>query len=144
MYRNRNLNLEGIFGYNQLLVNGVDVAPSINSNTNDIGYIYNGALINTSAGTLNNAQITEAISSLTETNTQDIATIKTTLQETINKQKEDVVSINSNLNSQTTSCETYSYLNIELDMNPMLSRLLSSFALNLPKHFVKVPTKLMF
>ena len=27
MYRNRNLSLDGVFGYNQLLVNGVDVAP---------------------------------------------------------------------------------------------------------------------
>jgi hypothetical protein len=71
MYRNRSLNLDGVFSYNSLLVNGVDVAPSINTNTSDINYIYTGALINASSGTLNNAQITEAISSLTQTNAQD-------------------------------------------------------------------------
>ena len=103
MYRNRSLNLDGVFSYNSLLVNGVDVAPSINTNTSDINYIYTGALINASSGTLNNAQITEAISSLTQTNAQDISTIKTTLKEQIDKQKQDVSTITSNINSQTTS-----------------------------------------
>ena len=44
MYRNKQLTLDGVFGYNRLLVNGVDVAPTLNTNTQDICYIYNEAL----------------------------------------------------------------------------------------------------
>ena len=91
MYRNRNLSLDGVFGYNQLLVNGVDVAPSINTNSQDINYIYNEALINASNDELNTAKITEAVSSLTQTNTQDIKAIKTSLKEHIDNVKNNYI-----------------------------------------------------
>ena len=91
MYRNRNLSLDGVFGYNQLLVNGVDVAPSINTNSQDINYIYNEALINASNDVLNTAKITEAVSSLTQTNTQDIKAIKTSLKEHIDNVKNNYI-----------------------------------------------------
>ena len=87
MYRNKQLTLDGVFGYNRLLVNGVDVAPTLNTNTQDISYIYNEALINTSNDILSTAKITEAVSSLTQTNTQDIKAIKTSLKEHIDNVK---------------------------------------------------------
>ena len=94
MYRNKQLTLDGVFGYNRLLVNGVDVAPTINTNSQDISYIYNEALINTSNDILSTAKITEAVSSLTQTNTQDIKAIKTSLKDSFIQQGNNI-----NLNS---------------------------------------------
>ena len=91
MYRNKQLTLDGVFGYNRLLVNGVDVAPTLNTNTQDISYIYNEALINTSNDILSTAKITEAVSSLTQTNTQDIKAIKTSLKEHIDNVKNNYI-----------------------------------------------------
>jgi hypothetical protein len=104
MYRNRNLSLDGVFGYNQLLVNGVDVAPSINTHTTDISYIYNEALINASNDVLNTAKITEAVSSLTQTNTQDIKAIKTSLKDNYIQQGKN---INLNDNAKLQFPTTY-------------------------------------
>ena len=97
MYRNRQLTLDGVFGYNQLLVNGVDVAPTLTTNTSDISYIFNDGLMGTSQSTLNNAKITEAMSALTQANAQNIQQIQTTLNETIVKQKSDVININTSI-----------------------------------------------
>ena len=91
MYRNRNLSLEGVFSYNQLVVNGVDVAPTINTNIKDISYIYNQALISASQGSLNNAQILESLGSLSQTNTQDIKLIKSSLNEHIDDVKNNYI-----------------------------------------------------
>ena len=91
MYRNRQLTLDGVFGYNQLLVNGVDVAPTINTNIKDISYIYNQALISASQGSLNNAQILESLGSLSQTNTQDIKLIKSSLNEHIDNVKNNYI-----------------------------------------------------
>jgi len=107
MYRNRQLTLDGVFGYNQLLVNGVDVAPNINANTSDISYIFNDGLMGTSQSTLNNAKITEAMSALTQANAQNIQQIQTALNETIVKQKSDVININTSINTQTTALNNY-------------------------------------
>jgi hypothetical protein len=100
MYRNKQLTLDGVFGYNRLLVNGVDVAPTLNTNTQDISYIYNEALINTSNDILSTAKITEAVSSLTQTNTQDIKAIKTSLKENSYIQQGENINLNNNAKLQ--------------------------------------------
>jgi hypothetical protein len=99
MYRNRSLNLDSVFGYNRLLVNGVDVGPSINTHTQDISYIYNEALINTSNDILSTTKITEAVSSLTQTNTQDIKAIKTSLKDN-NYIQQGGINLNNNAKLQ--------------------------------------------
>ena len=104
MYRNKQLTLDGVFGYNRLLVNGVDVAPTINTNSQDINYIYNEALINTSNDILSTAKITEAVSSLTQTNTQDIKAIKTSLKDNYIQQGKN---INLNDNAKLQFPTTY-------------------------------------
>ena len=107
MNRNRQLSLDGVFGYNQLLVNGVDVDQTLTNNSTDISYIYNDGLMGTSQSTLNNAKITEAISSLTQANAQDIAQLQITLNEQIAKEKLDVSNINTSINTQTTALNNY-------------------------------------
>jgi len=110
MYKSRKLNLNGDFEYNSLIVNGVDVSTTINANTSDITYIYNDGLMGTSQSSLNNAKITEAMSALTQANTQDIAKIQTSLNETIIKQKSDFLTISASINTQTTSLNNYKTL----------------------------------
>ena len=68
MYRNRNLNLNGVFSYNQLVVNGVDVAPTIKNNKQDISFIYNESLVTVSNDNINNSSNVQALSALTESN----------------------------------------------------------------------------
>jgi hypothetical protein len=65
-------------------VNGVDVEPTIKANSQDITYIYNDGLLNTSNDTLNNAANLQALSTLTETNSTNIANLQTSLVNQIN------------------------------------------------------------
>ncbi len=46
MNNNARLNLNGVLGFNKLLVGDVNVGPNVKDNTDDIKYIYNNALTN--------------------------------------------------------------------------------------------------
>jgi hypothetical protein len=87
MYRNRNLNLNGAFSYNQLLVNGVDVAPSIKDNKKDISFIYNESLVTINNDNINNSYNVGAISALAGSSALAITDIQST-QNDVNAQVE--------------------------------------------------------
>ena len=58
MNRNQRLNLNGIFGFNKLLVGKTDVEPNIIDNSEDITYIYTNvstSLQNQISATVQNA-----------------------------------------------------------------------------------------
>lgn len=99
MYRNRQLNLNGVFSYNQLIVNGVDVAPTIENNSTDISYIYNDGLLTQSNDTLNNATNTKSLSALTETNSQLITNLQTALNNQITQETNDIQNVTNSLNA---------------------------------------------
>ena len=107
MYRNRQLSLDGVFSYNQLLVNGVDVAPTIQANSQDISYIYNDGLVNTSNDTLNNANNLESISTLTQTNSTNIANLQTGLNNQIQQEAADIANLNYSINNTNTNLNNF-------------------------------------
>ena len=71
MNRNQRLNLNGIFGFNKLLVGKTDVEPKIKDNTADITYIYNNvstSLQNQISATVSNAfNASEVITTINST-----------------------------------------------------------------------------
>ena len=89
MNNNAKLNLNGIFGFNKLLVGKVDVEPKILDNTVDIKYIYDNVLTSLqsqiSATVRNALNASEVISSINST----LNTFQTNLTNQINKEASD-------------------------------------------------------
>ena len=86
MNNNAKLNLNGVFGFNKLLVGKVNVEPAILDNTVDITYIYNRVLAsiqNQISATVRNAlNASEVITSFNNS----LANFQTLLTNQINKE----------------------------------------------------------
>ena len=103
MNNNAKLNLNGVFGFNKLLVGKVNVEPNIQDNTADIKYIYNNALTtlqNEISATVQNAL--NASQALTGFNSQ-MTGFQTNLSNQIAKEANDVSNLQSQINSNYTT-----------------------------------------
>ena len=98
MNNNARLNLNGVYGFNKLLVGDTNVEPKIKDNSADITYIYNAltSLQGQISATVANAfNASEAIVAINNT----LTTFQTNLSSLTTKEASDV----SNLQGQITS-----------------------------------------
>ena len=99
MNNNAKLNLNGVFGFNKLMVGKVDVESNVRDNTTDIKYIYNNvstSLQNQISATVRNAlNSSEVITSFNNS----LTNFQTNLTNQISKEANDI----SNLQGQITS-----------------------------------------
>ncbi len=103
MNTNGKLNLNGVFGFNKLLVGNVDVEPNVVDNTLDIKYIYDNVLSslqNQITSTVSNAlNASEIITTINDSLTNFQTALST--QET--KQASDITLVSGQI---TTECKT--------------------------------------
>jgi len=106
MNNNAKLNLNGIFGFNKLLVGKVNVEPNIVDNTADIKYIYNNVLSslqNQITTTVRNAlNASEVITVINST----LNSFQTNLTNQITKEAGDVSNLQGQINSNYTTLDT--------------------------------------
>ena len=106
MNRNQRLNLNGIFGFNKLLVGKTDVEPKIKDNTLDITYIFNSispSLQNQISTTVANAfNASEVIASI---NTS-LANFQTSLSTQETKQTSDINSVTGQITTKFDTLDT--------------------------------------
>ena len=99
MNNNAKLNLNGVFGFNKLMVGKIDVESNVRDNTTDIKYIYNNvstSLQNQISATVRNAlNASEVITSFNNS----LTNFQTLLGNQISKEANDI----SNLQGQITS-----------------------------------------
>jgi len=118
MNNNAKLNLNGIFGFNKLLVGKVNVEPDITNNTVDIKYIYNNVLTslqNQITTTVRNAlNASEVITTINST----LNSFQTNLTNQITKEAGDVSNLQGQINSNYTTIDNkYSQLVTNLSAN---------------------------
>ena len=103
MNNNGKINLNGVFGFNKLLVGNVDVEPNVVDNTSDIKYIYDNVLSslqNQITSTVANAlNASEVITTINDT----LTTFQTNLTSQINKEASDITTVTGLI---TTKCNT--------------------------------------
>ena len=105
MNRNQRLNLNGIFGFNKLLVGKTDVEPKIKDNTVDITYIYNNVTpslqnqISTSVQNMFNAS--EVITTINST----LSSFQTSLSNLTTKEANDVSNLQGQIDSNYTTLD---------------------------------------
>jgi len=106
MNNNAKLNLNGIFGFNKLLVGKVNVEPDVINNTVDIKYIYNNVLTslqNQMTTTVRNAlNASEVITTINST----LNSFQTNLTNQITKEASDVSNLQGQINSNYTTLDT--------------------------------------
>jgi hypothetical protein len=106
MNNNAKLNLNGIFGFNKLLVGKVNVEPNIVDNTLDIKYIYTNVLSslqNQITTTVRNAlNASEVITAINST----LNSFQTNLTNQITKEAGDVSNLQGQINSNYTTLDT--------------------------------------
>ena len=105
MNRNQRLNLNGIFGFNKLLVGKTDVEPKIIDNSKDITYIYNNvstSLQNQISATVQNAlNASEIITTFNST----LSNFQTGLSNLTTKEANDVSNLQGQINSNYTTLD---------------------------------------
>ena len=103
MNNNGKINLNGVFGFNKLLVGNVDVEPNVVDNTSDIKYIYDNVLTslqNQITSTVSNAlNASEVITTINNT----LTTFQTNLTTQVNKEASDISTVTELI---TTKCNT--------------------------------------
>ena len=120
MNNNARLNLNGVLGFNKLLVGNVDVGPNVKDNTDDIKYIYNNALTNlqnqistTVRNELNASEV------LTGFNSQ-MTRFQTNLSDLGTKEARDVTTLQGQITSNYTTLDNkYSQLVTNLSNNQL-------------------------
>jgi acetyltransferase-like isoleucine patch superfamily enzyme len=118
MNNNAKLNLNGIFGFNKLLVGKVNVEPNIIDNTLDIKYIYNNVLTslqNQITTTVRNAlNSSEVITTINNT----LTNFQTSLSNQVAKEASDVSTLQRTINTNYTTIDNkYSQLVTNLANN---------------------------
>ena len=105
MNRNQRLNLNGIFGFNKLLVGKTDVEPKIKDNSADITYIYNNvstSLQNQISATVSNAfNASEVIATINST----LSSFQTGLSNLTSKEASDVSNLQGQIDSNYTTLD---------------------------------------
>ena len=105
MNRNQRLNLNGIFGFNKLLVGKTDVEPKIKDNTVDITYIYNNvtpSLQNQISTSVQNAfNASEVITIINST----LSSFQTSLSNLTTKEANDVSNLQGQIDSNYTTLD---------------------------------------
>ena len=105
MSNNARLNLNGVFGFQKLLVGNTDVEPKIKDNSADITYIYNRALTSLQSQiltTVSNAfNASEVIIAINNT----LTTFQTNLSSLTTKEASDVSSLQGQINSNYTTLD---------------------------------------
>ncbi len=105
MNNNARLNLNGVYGFNRLLVGDTNVEPKIKDNSADITYIYNRALtslqgqISTTVANAFNAS--EVIIAINNT----LTTFQTNLSSLTTKEASDVSSLQGQITSNYTTLD---------------------------------------
>jgi len=118
MNNNAKLNLNGIFGFNKLLVGKVNVEPNIVDNTLDIEYIYTNVLSslqNQITTTVRNAlNASEVITTINST----LSNFQTNLSNLTTKEASDVSGLQGQITSNYTTIDNkYSQLVTNLSAN---------------------------
>ena len=105
MNRNQSLNLNGIFGFNKLLVGKTDVEPKIIDNSKDITYIYTNvstSLQNQISATVQNAlNASEIITTFNST----LSNFQTGLSNLTTKEANDVSNLQGQIDSNYTTLD---------------------------------------
>jgi len=105
MNRNQRLNLNGIFGFNKLLVGKTDVEPKIIDNSKDITYIYTNvstSLQNQISATVQNAlNASEIITTFNST----LSNFQTGLSNLTTKEANDVSNLQGQIDSNYTTLD---------------------------------------